>query len=132
MKIHNLTDVATSELEAHRLLQQTFVVGPFTIKPGEHCEVPEEKINAQALAPLVQMAALAVGVLPGRYVAAKRKLAEEAAIAAALAAPAAPSNVGPLSGDAEMREHSDTSPPTATMPSPADDTRPLHKKPRRK
>ncbi len=75
MKIFNLTDVPTDELQRRSLCDQTIVVGNKAIAPGACEEVSDEyrTLTMAAVAQLVSVGAVAVNELPPQYALAKSK-----------------------------------------------------------
>lgn len=89
MKVFNLTDVRTENLERRGLYNQSFVVGSAVIAPGESGEVSDDHrvIVQAALEHLVAAQALAVDKIPAEYSVIKMKQTPKAT------APIVPTNM---------------------------------------
>jgi len=75
MKVFNLTDVSTKQLEQHKLVGHTVVVANKLLGPGDMVEVQENRTQMirDGIDKLVGMGVLAVDKLPPTYQVAKSK-----------------------------------------------------------
>lgn len=76
MRVFNLTDVETAALKQRGLIRRTFVLGRYTIAPGQSAMVDPARMERmrKGIQELVTLGALAVGpVPPAAYVVAKAK-----------------------------------------------------------
>lgn len=73
MKVFNLTDMATPELQARGLVNQPLVVGSALVPPGGEVEVADTEILRRDLVCFTGVGALSVGARPPEYLVAKAK-----------------------------------------------------------
>lgn len=74
VKVFNLTDVPTPQLEQYKLTNQHVVVGRALIAPGESAEVEDTTTNRAALSHYVHVGAVSVASVTPAYAVAKAKL----------------------------------------------------------
>jgi hypothetical protein len=74
MRIYNLTDVATPNLERNNLVNKTLAVWVYLIQPGESMEVVGDPIVLRDVSHYIAMGAMSMDSLPAVYVIAKDKI----------------------------------------------------------
>ena len=82
MRLFNLTDIPTAQLECHNLVNKTLAVRAALISPGDSVETDDDVLTRRDAAHYVTLGALAVDVLPPAYAVAKDRLqrAEKASV----------------------------------------------------
>ncbi len=78
MKLFNLTDVPTPELERRHIINATLAVGQHLVPPGDSIEVDKTPDLVKAVASYVEVGAMAMDSLPAAYTAAKDRVTRSA------------------------------------------------------
>jgi hypothetical protein len=73
LRVFNLTDVATPELEQNGLVCKPLVVYDTLVNPGTEAEVEETAMSFRDAQYYVSVGAMAIGALPSAYVMARRR-----------------------------------------------------------
>ena len=82
MKLFNITDVSTPQLEQRGLVNMTLALRGALVAPGEMVEVPGDELTVRDAQSYVSIGAMAINDLPPGYILAKEKQKQAEKVAA--------------------------------------------------